>query len=212
MSGKTFFLIPGFRATSYTTEDFSSLLSILQKYNVSELKFTSTRRLAVVGPSKIACSEIGRELESLFPPIEKSSGWITYIQACPGRDACKYGLKSGDHLRDLIEKIELPSPLQAKIKIGIAGCRMCCTEPMVRDIGLIAENRGWKLIFGGNAGGRARVGDIIADGLTDEQAVELIRKCLNVYQAHAAPKMRTARFIESFGAEKFIKTVCCDIL
>ena len=104
---------------------------------------------------------------------------------------------------DRLNAIALPGKLPAKVKVSVAGCKMCCTAPFIRDIGLIAERKGWKLIFGGNGGSRPRIGDVIAEGLSDEQAIELILRCLIVYVENAKPKMRTARFMESYGAMRF---------
>jgi NAD(P)H-nitrite reductase large subunit len=205
MPAKKFSRIPGFQAASIDINSLEQIIQVLKKYDVQEVQFTSTRRLGVIGPAQEVLETIGRELEPFIPPQKKS--WITYIQSCPGREQCKYGIRDSQSLADRIEEIQLPEPLKAKVKVGIAGCHMCCTEPLVRDIGLIAEHKGWKLIFGGNAGGRARIGDVIAEGLNDEQAIELIRNCLIVYLENAGLKMRTARFMEAYGPEKFIQTV-----
>jgi NAD(P)H-nitrite reductase large subunit len=205
MPAKKFSLIPGFQAASISINDLEQIVQVLQEHDVQEVQFTSTRRLGVIGPDKESIEKIGRQLERFNSP--KRNSWITYIQSCPGQDQCKYGIRDSQSIGERIEHIQLPEPLKAKVKVGIAGCQMCCTEPLVRDIGLIAENKGWKLTFGGNAGGRARVGDVIDVGLSDQQAIELIRNCLIVYLENAGPKMRTARFMEAYGAEKFIQTV-----
>ncbi|MCI5119982.1 MAG: nitrite reductase, partial [Candidatus Electrothrix sp. AUS4] len=80
-------------------------------------------------------------------------------------------------------------------------------ESWMRDIGLTAEKKGWRLSFGGNAAGKPRIGDLIADGLSDDEALELVRKALNFYLFTATPKTRTARFVERFGIEEVKKNV-----
>jgi NAD(P)H-nitrite reductase large subunit len=156
------------------------------------------------GPNGEQLAEISRELRSMHKPA--LHGWITSLHSCPGED-CKYAIRSTREICDRIERIHLPRPLPAKMKIGLAGCLRCCTSPYVRDLGLIAEPKGWKLIFGGNAGGRPRIGDCVAKGLNDDQTIELIHRCIMVYLDKAAPKMRTARFMELYDAEKFKKNV-----
>lgn len=205
MDRKAFSLVPEFQADTYTLDTLEQLTRILRKYCVHEVKFTSSRRLGLAGVDREDLDFISRELQPFS--TTRKTGWITTLQACPGQNQCGYGLRDTALLAARIEALELPALPPAKIKIGIAGCRMCCTEPYVRDLGLIAENSGWKLTFGGNGGGRPRLGDTIAEGLTDNQAVELIRNCLTVYLKHAGPRMRTARFMESYGAEKFRQTV-----
>jgi len=69
----------------------------------------------------------------------------------------------------------------------------------VRDVGLIGDRTGWKLIFGGNAAAAPRIGDLVAEHLDDAQVLNLIQKCLAVYSEHAEGNIRSARFIEQFG-------------
>jgi NAD(P)H-nitrite reductase large subunit len=97
--------------------------------------------------------------------------------------------------------------LPAKVKIGVSGCPNKCGEAYVRDIGLFGKKSGWTFIFGGNSGARPRIGDIIAENLTDDQVIELARKCLDYYKANARGRERTARFIERIGIEEFKKAV-----
>ena len=98
-----------------------------------------------------------------------------------------------------LERLELDGPLPNKVKIGISGCRMCCSESWLRDIGLIGESRGWRVIFGGNAAGRPHIGEELASGLSEDEALELIRKALHFYILAARGKERTARLLERIG-------------
>lgn len=207
MSGirKTFPLVPAFQAETFTVQNLERFIAILKRYQVQELKFTSSHRLGLSGLTQEELARIGHELRQLSTP--RGNSWFTSLQACPGREHCHHATGDAEALACRIEKIELPFTPRAKIKVGIAGCRMCCTEPYVRDIGLIAGNKGWTLTFGGNGGGRPRIGDIISEGLTADQAVELIRRCLTVYQKNAGTKMRTARFMEAHSKEALLREI-----
>ncbi|HEM55736.1 MAG TPA: NAD(P)/FAD-dependent oxidoreductase, partial [Thermodesulfobium narugense] len=63
--------------------------------------------------------------------------------------------------------------------------------------------KGWKLVFGGNSGRVPRIGNVIKEELSDEEAISLIKKAIKVYTEKANPKDRTAKFIEKFGLENF---------
>ena len=104
-------------------------------------------------------------------------------------------------LGERIKAIELDGPLPYKVKVGISGCRFCCCESWMRDVGLTAEKKGWRFSFGGNAAGRPRIGDLVAEGLSDDEAVSLVTKTLNYYLREAKFKTRSARFMERFGIE-----------
>nr|MDJ0622660.1 nitrite reductase [Desulfocapsaceae bacterium] len=83
------------------------------------------------------------------------------------------------------------------------GCSMCCTEPYLRDVGIIATKKGWSISFGGNGGSRPRIGDLLAQRLAEEEVVNQVKKALIFYCQKANRKERTARFIERFGIDRF---------
>jgi NAD(P)H-nitrite reductase large subunit len=207
MSGsrKSFPLVPAFQAESFTIDNLERIIRILKSYQVKELKFTSGHRLGLSGLTREELACVSHELQQFS--TARGNSWYTSLQACPGREYCRYGLDDSETLARRIKEIELPVLPPGKIKVGIAGCGRCCTEPYVRDIGLIAGNTGWTLIFGGNAGGRPRIGDVITEKLTAGQVVELIRRCLTVYQENAGAKMRTARFMEVYGTKPFLEAI-----
>jgi NAD(P)H-nitrite reductase large subunit len=74
-------------------------------------------------------------------------------------------------------------------------------------VGLTAEKKGWRFSFGGNGAGRPRIGDLVAEGLSDDGAVALVTKTLNYYLQTAKFKTRSARFMERFGIEALQKAV-----
>lgn len=125
------------------------------------------------------------------------------FNTCPSPEQCKHATELSDALeRELsrqLSQLELP----AKVKIAIAGCSRCCTMPKIRDLGLIATPKGWKLYFGGNGGNRARIGDLIEKNLSSEEAVRLSYSCLQIYSTYASPRMRTSYFLEKYGISFF---------
>ena len=130
-----------------------------------------------------------------------------YVQACPGSTWCQYGQGDALTMGERLRAIELDGPLPYKVKVGISGCRFCCCESWIRDVGLTGEKKGWRFTFGGNGAGRPRIGDLVAEGLSDDEAVALITKTLNYYLREAKFKTRSARFMERFGIEALKQAV-----
>jgi NAD(P)H-nitrite reductase large subunit len=97
--------------------------------------------------------------------------------------------------------------LPAKTKVGVSGCPLNCCESFVRDVGIFGMQKGWTLVFGGNAGGCPRIGDIIAEGLNDAQVVELAARCLDYYGLKARKMERTSRFMRRTSLEEFKENV-----
>jgi NAD(P)H-nitrite reductase large subunit len=73
----------------------------------------------------------------------------------------------------------------------------------VRDIGIFGKKKGWTLVFGGNGGGCPRIGDIVAENLSDEEVIEMVGKCLDYYRNNARPMERTARFMRRSKIDSF---------
>lgn len=198
----TFAIMPDMNMGMVTAEDLERISAILRKFDVPAAKVTSAQRLAFLGTEPAKLAELKKELRIPDAPPHCRSR-INYVQACPGSEWCKYATGNSLALGAEIEKIELDAPLPAKVKVGVSGCRFCCCESWIRDIGLISQRNGWKLVFGGNGAGRPRIADVVAEDLNDTEAVALVKKCLTLYTEMAKFKTRTARFMERTGIDAF---------
>ncbi len=205
MLSQNSYTIDGVNISLLSDEEKTQIYELLSKYKVNLTQITSSQHLVVFDLSPTECQKLQRDINNIVglrPGIS-----VTYVQSCPGKNQCKYAMASSLSIGREIERLTFSKPLPHKVKVSIAGCRICCTEPFVRDVGLIAEQKGWKLVFGGNAGGRPRIADIIAVGLSEDKAIELVKKCLQFYLQHAHKKQRTARFIEQYGIDRFKKNI-----
>jgi NAD(P)H-nitrite reductase large subunit len=198
--------MPGINAGMLTLEDLERITELIRKYKVPMVKVTGAQRLYFQGLAPEKREEMMQELK-LPATLPHTRNRVHYVQACPGKNWCKYGTKETEQMAGAITEMKLDGPLPYKVKIGISGCRMCCCESWMRDVGLAAEKNGWRFTFGGNAAGRPRIGDLVADGLNDEEALELIKKTLNYYLATAKFKTRSARFMERIGIEALKKGI-----
>ncbi len=164
---KTFTIVPGLNMGLFSPQELEKIVAVINKYRVPVTKITSAQRLALLGMDEEDQPRLMAELKPLTRPVVANG--LTYVQACPGARWCKFGVADALALGEKIENLELPTPMPSKVKIGISGCRMSCTEPFVRDVGIFATKKGWSLVFGGNGGGNPRLGDIVAEGLDDER-------------------------------------------
>ena len=198
--------MPGINAGMLTLKELERITDLVRRYDVPMVKITGTQGLYFQGLAPEKHAEMMHELE-LPAGLVHTGNHARSVQACPGKNWCKYGTRETEHMARAIAEMELDGPLPCKVKVGISGCRMCCCESWMRDVGLAAEKKGWRFTFGGNAAGRPRIGDLIADGLSDEEALKLVKKTLNYYLATAGFKTRTARFMERIGIEELKKAV-----
>ena len=198
---QTYNVLPGTKMGILTTDYLEELTGIARKHNIPFFKITSAQRLAIVGHTPETAEQIWRELGQKNGP-QKPVG-IHYIQACPGLKWCKYGRQDSLALGEKIEKIFGNLPLPAKTKVGISGCPLNCCESYIRDIGVFGKKNGWSLVFGGNGGGCPRIADIVAEGLSDDEVISLLEKCLEFYRKNARKMERTGRLMRRIDIDKF---------
>jgi len=190
-------IVPRLPSGLITADQLEALARAVRRFDIPIAKLTSGQRIALVGIRAADLPAVWAELGMAEGRAVKHG--VHYVQACPGTSACGYGqqdsLTLGARLEELFSGLDLP----AKVKVGVSGCPMCCGESYVRDIGLVGRRNGWTVVFGGNAGGRPRVGDELAAGLGAEEALDLVGRVLAHYAANAKKCQRTARFVEARG-------------
>ena len=202
MTRHNFKTIPGLHLPTLSVRELELLLESARHFNIQHMRFTPASQIAVSGVDESDFPALIAQFQRFMVTMEKKQ--ISII-SCSGCGNCKFGVGDTSSIASSIEEMNFNKPLPAKCKIAIAGCSRCCKMPFVRDVGLIASPHGWKLIFGGNGGGRPRIGDIIAENVQEHKLIELVFNCLQIYAAYGEPKQRTSRFMEEFGIEQFKK-------
>lgn len=201
----TYAIVPRIPGGLLDRQHLRAIADAVEKFAIPIVKITSGQRIALVGLKEEQLASIYQELA--MEPGKATELCLHYVQACPGTEVCKFGvgdsLGFGIRLENLLADQELP----AKLKVGVSGCQFCCGESFVRDIGALARKSGWTVAFGGHSGNRPRIGDILGDNLTDDQAIDLITRCLDFYKQHGRKKERTSRFMERIGLAEFKKQV-----
>jgi len=187
-----------------TPEILEKIAKVTKKYNIPTLKITSAQRIALVGIKK-------EDIEKVWADLGMEVGCpvgacLHYVQSCPGTEVCRLGqrdsLQIAQKLDELLTEIELP----AKSKVGVSGCPLNCAEGRVRDIGLFGKrNKGWTIFVGGNSGNNACLAETLAEDLSDEETVELIKKFAEFYKANAKGRERIYRFVPRIGIEQIKK-------
>jgi NAD(P)H-nitrite reductase large subunit len=202
---KTYAIVPRTPVGLVSPEVLEAISSVVRKYKIPITKITSGQRLALIGIERDEIDTIWNELKMEVGPAIGLC--VHYVQACPGTEVCKFGVRDSLGMGATLEKLFVGMDLPAKVKIGVSGCPFCCAESYMRDIGLIGKKKGWVITFGGNSGGRPRIGDIIAEDIDDTAAVKLVQRCLEFYRDNVDKKLRTARFVEKTGIEAIKKGV-----
>lgn len=198
---QSYAIVPRIPAGLLTPDKLRKLADVVEKYEIPLIKMTSGHRLALIGMKEDQIEQIYEDLE--MEPGKATELCLHYVQACPGTEVCKFGVQDSLGIGQKIEEMLDGRDLPAKFKIGVSGCPFSCGENQVRDLGLMAKKSGWTLSFGGHSGRFARIGDVIAEDLSDQQAIDLINKIVDYYAENAKKRERTCKFIERIGVDQF---------
>ncbi len=168
---ETYAIVPRTPVGMVTPKILENIAEVAHKYGIPIIKITSAQRMALVGMKPEIVDQVWEDLSmDVGQAVELC---MHYVQACPGNAVCKFGAQDslglGKQLEELFTGVELP----AKAKFGISGCPLNCGESYVRDFGAFGKKSGWTVIFGGNSGGKPRIGDVIAVDLSDSEVIAL---------------------------------------
>jgi NAD(P)H-nitrite reductase large subunit len=204
---ETYAIVPRIPMGVLTPDILEKLAAVARKYSVRIIKITSGQRIALVG---LKPEDVGNAWRDLGMEVGPAEGLcVHYVQACPGTLTCKFGQGDSIGLAAKIEQLYVGREdfIPAKTKFGVSGCKLNCAESYLRDFGVFAAPDGWTMLAGGNSGGRPRIANVVAEKLSEEQVLELMKRGLDYYAKNAKPRERMPRFIERIGIEEFKKAV-----
>jgi NAD(P)H-nitrite reductase large subunit len=198
--GETYAIAPHIAGGIVYPETLRKIADIAEKYGAAALKITSAQRIAIVGLKE-------EDLDSAWGELNLKPGaaiglCVRSVKICPGTTFCKRGKQDavglGLKLDEKYHGMQLPS----KFKMAVSGCPNSCSEPAIKDIGLMGTAKGFTLSVGGSAGPRPRLGNVVAKDLTEEQALNLVERIINFYKGYPKSR-RIGEVIDEIGLEKF---------
>jgi len=202
--GETYAIAPHIPGGIVYPETLRKIADIAEKYGAAALKLTSAQRIAIVGLKEEDLDAAWGELN--LKPGAAIGLCVRSVKICPGTTFCKRGKQDavglGLKLDEKYHGMQLPS----KFKMAVSGCPNSCSEPAIKDIGLMGTAKGFNLSVGGSAGPRPRLGNIVAKDLTEEQALDLVEKIINFYKIYPKSR-RIGEVIDEIGLDKFKEEV-----
>lgn len=202
---ETYAIVPHIPGGITNVATLRKIADVAEKYNAAALKCTSAQRIAIVGLKHEDVEKAWDDLE--MNPAAAVGLCMRSIKICPATTFCKRGQQDavglGLKLDELYHGMELPS----KFKMAISGCQNSCSEPAVRDIGIMGTPKGYVVMVGGNAGLKPRLGDKIASQLEPDQVFELVDKIINWYKQNGKRNERIGELIDRISLDKFKQDV-----
>jgi NAD(P)H-nitrite reductase large subunit len=203
---QTFAVAPHIPGGFISVDQFAKIVDTAEKHNAQTLKMTSGQRIAVVGLQE-------SDLDTFWRDVEHNIGYaiglcVRMVKFCPGTTYCRHGKQDAMGVGMELDRSHHGRMLSAKFKIGVAGCEYACNAPLFKEVGLLGLPDGWQVSIGGTCGAKPRFGDIVAQGLDDEQAKVLTGKVINWFESgNFKPKVRMGRIIDEFGLDVVKKAI-----
>jgi NAD(P)H-nitrite reductase large subunit len=167
---------------------------------------TSGQRIAIVGLKE-------EVIDDFWKDINRGIGYaiglcIRMVKFCPGTTYCRHGKQDAMKVGLALDQKHHGRPLSAKFKIGVAGCEYSCNAPLFKEVGLRGLPKGWQLSMGGTCGAKPRMGDVIAEGLTDDEAIDMTERVVSFFENGDFPKkVRMGRIIDKIGIDEVKKMI-----
>jgi len=201
---ETYAIAPHIPGGLTDTATLRKICDVADKYQLS-LKITSAQRIAMIGVKE-------EELDAIWGELAQQQGapiglCVRSVRICPGTLFCKRALQDSVSLGLKLDTIYHAMELPNKMKLGVSGCILSCSESSVKDIGVVGTVKGWRIMVGGNAGVRARLGDLLVDGVPDEESVLRIVARIVEFYRQSPKKERLGKTIEEIGIEAFRREV-----
>ena len=203
---QTFAVAPHIPGGFISVDEFSKIVDTADKYNAQTLKMTSGQRIVVVGLQE-------SDLSAFWRDVERQIGYaiglcVRMVKFCPGTTYCRHGKQDAMGVGLELDRQHHGRMLSAKFKIGVAGCEYACNAPLFKEVGLLGLPDGWQVTIGGTCGAKPRFGDVIAQGLNDDQAKELTDKVISWFASgNFKPKVRMGRIIDELGLDAVKKAI-----
>lgn len=205
---RTYGITPHIPGGFITVDTMQKIVDVTKKYN-GVLKITSGQRILITNLKEEDLVNIWNDLG--MEPAVKTQNSVKNVEMCPA-GYCKRSKHNtigiGMRLSKKYQWMEMP----CRTKIGVAGCRNACGSVYSKDVGVIADKTGFVVSVGGSGGYNPRMADIIVEGITEEQALNLVDNIFTYYKNEAEAGEKLGFFIDRIGIDKFKKEVFKYIL
>ena len=203
---ETYAIAPHIPGGITDTATLRRICDVADKYKVQAIKLTSAQRIALVGIKE-------EEIDNIWADLDQTPGaaiglCVRSVKICPGTTFCKRGVQDSVGLGLKIDSIYHAMELPNKMKMGVSGCMLSCSEVWVKDIGVLGTAKGWKIVVGGNSGTRPRIADVLVENVaTQDEVLAVIEKVIHWYKAEPKKELRLCRIVEKMGLEAFREAV-----
>ncbi len=173
------------------------------------VKITGGQRIDLFGARVDQLPAIwARLVEAGFESGHAYGKALRTVKSCVGTTWCRYGQQDSVGFAIAVENRYKGLRAPHKLKGAVSGCTRECAEAQSKDFGLIATEKGYNLYVCGNGGVKPQHAQLLAEDLTEEQAIRYLDRFLMFYIRTADRLQRTAPWLNALeGGIDYLKQV-----
>ncbi|MEG0999974.1 MAG: NAD(P)/FAD-dependent oxidoreductase [Cellulosilyticaceae bacterium] len=200
---RTYAITPHIPGGFISPDQLIKIGEVAKKYK-GILKLTSGQRILITNLELEDIPAIWEELGMKPAVVEQNT--VKNIEMCPAAFCKRSKVNSigiGMRLSRKYQWQEMP----CRTKFGVCGCRNACGSVYSKDVGVIGDVDGYRIVVGGSAGFHPRQADIIQMGLNEKEAFDLVDRIMTYYKEEAQPGEKMGFFIDRVSIETFKQAV-----
>ena len=178
------YIAPHFIGGVVTPGDLRKIADICEKFPETKLKLTGE---IIIGNVKDDARN--RECRKMLGiPTYSIAGFsIRPVKLCSGGYICDNNLQDSFSLGLTLDEKFSGRKLPFKMILSVSGCSRSCSEPLVKDVGVVASREGYSVFVGGAAGAKPRIAQRLIDNLKENEVIGIIEKIVSLYEKKAGP-------------------------
>lgn len=204
-------IVPRVPGGEITPEKLIVLGEVAKRYDLY-CKITGGQRIDLFGARVEQLPEIWETLVAAgFESGHAYGKALRTVKSCVGTSWCRFGVQDSTSFAIRVEQRYRGLRSPHKLKSAVSGCIRECAEAQSKDFGFIATEEGWNVYVCGNGGASPRHADLLATGVSDDEAIRLIDRFLMYYIQTANPLERTAPWLERLdGGIDYLRRVVLE--
>lgn len=186
--------------------DLEKMVDTLKDFPDGKVKLTGSLIVGIKDP--VRRESFRRRIDLPLASVVRFC--VRPVQICSGGYICPNNQQDIYSLGLKLDKLYCGMELPFKMIISVAGCGRCCSEPKVRDIGIIAQKNGFSIYVGGAAGVKPLVGQFFAGSLDEGAIIDIVGTIISTYRNYGKIARRLGQLIEDIGFVAFKDSVLPD--
>ena len=198
----TYSVVPRMLGGITTPDELRAIADAADKFDVPTVKVTGGQRIDLLGVKKEDLPAIWYDLgQAGMMSGQAYAKGLRTVKTCVGTDHCRFGTQDSTGLGIQLEQKMWGAWSPHKFKLAVTGCPRNCAEATCKDLGIVCVDSGYQILVGGAAGLDLLEAQLLAQVVTEEEALEYSCAFYQLYREGAQYLHRPYKWIRKVGLD-----------